>query len=396
MAARLKRVAVFGSTGSIGRAALDVVSRLPGRFAVHALAARSSTRTLYAQARRFGPKRIILADPAAVRRARSQTGIGSRVEWGIEPLIDVARSVDILVMAMTGTDGLLPVIAALDHRKRVAIATKELLVGYGEHIRRLARSRGADLLPIDSELAAVHQCLAGRPVSDVRRIVLTASGGPFWKRGLPVRPNLRRVLKHPTWQMGPKITVDSATMMNKGLELIEAARLFGLGPDRVEAVIHPQSIVHGLVEFVDGSVVGQLSRPDMRLPIQYCLCYPERVPSPVPTLDLTASGRLDFHPLRPDVFPCFSLAREALALGGTAPCVLNAANQVAVDAYLAGRIAFARIPRIIDAVLTDCIDRRKGAKRVPTIKKLLESERRATEIATRLADGRNEQEKGLL
>jgi len=388
MAVRLRRVAVLGSTGSIGRATLDVIGRMPDRFRVHALAARSSTRTLYAQVARHAPNRVILTDLAACRRARAVLGNRVRVEWGPGPLIETARSraVDILVMAMSGTAGLLPLLAAIERGKHVAIATKEILVGYGDHVMRLARRHAARVLPIDSELAAIHQCLAGRPLADVRRVILTASGGPFWRRALPARPELGRVLDHPTWRMGAKITVDSATLMNKGLELIEAARLFGLAPGQVDAVIHPGSLVHGAVEFRDGSLIAQLARPDMRLPIQYCLCFPDRSPSPVRPLGLADVGRLEFHPLPPGRFPCFDLARRALETGGGMPCVLNAANQVAVDAFLRGSVAFSRIPGIIGSTLTAYLERRPGPGVRSSVRTVLRLEEWATRRAQELAE----------
>jgi 1-deoxy-D-xylulose-5-phosphate reductoisomerase len=256
-------------------------------------------------------------------------------------------------MAMSGTGGLLATLAALQKGKRVALATKEILVGYGEPVMRAARRYGGTVLPIDSELSAVHQCLSrevqrtkdkgqrgGPDAAGVRRVILTASGGPFWRTGLPARARVADVLKHPTWSMGRKITVDSATLMNKGLEVIETCRLFGLGPEQVETVIHPQSIVHSLVEFNDGSVLAQLSHPDMRLPLQYCLTWPERLPSLVRPLTLHEVGRLDFHFIRHSDFPCLALAYQALGSGPAATCALNAANQVAVSAFLGGRIPF--------------------------------------------------------
>jgi 1-deoxy-D-xylulose-5-phosphate reductoisomerase len=291
---RRQRIALFGSTGSIGRSTLDVVRHLPDRFEVSVLAANRSVRRICEQAREFRPAQVILTDLAACDAARKALEPEVKVNWGPSALIDAAadRSTDTVVMAMSGTGGLLAVLAALEAGKKVALATKEILVGYGEQVMQTARRRGGTVLPIDSELSAVHQCLSrkGQRTKDkgrsaesdtdgIRRVFLTASGGPFWRTGLPARAGLADVLKHPTWSMGRKITVDSATLMNKGLEVIETCRLFGLRPDQVEPVIHPQSIVHSLVEFVDGSVLAQLSEPDMRLPLQYCLTWPDRVPS---------------------------------------------------------------------------------------------------------------------
>lgn len=350
---RKQRIALFGSTGSIGRSTLDVVRHLPDRFEIVALAANRSVRSILRQAREFRPEQVILSDYGACEAARPALEPGTSVAWGPAALIDAAaaRSNDVVVMAMSGTAGLLAVVAALENGKKVALATKEILVGYGEPVMRLARRCGGAVLPIDSELSAVHQCLAGRPTTDIRRVILTASGGPFWKKGLPPQAGLAEVLRHPTWSMGRKITIDSATLMNKGLEVIETCRLFGLSPDQVEPVIHPQSIVHSLVEFNDGSVLAQLSLPDMRLPLQYCLTWPDRVPSLTRTLDLAGIGRLDFHAVDRNRFPCLELAYRALRAGPAATCALNAANQVAVDAFIAGRILFGDIPGVISRAL---------------------------------------------
>lgn len=361
-----QRIALFGSTGSIGRSALDVVRHLPDRFEVSVLAANRSVRRICEQAREFKPARVILTDLAACKEAREALGPAFEVDWGPAALIDAAeaRSTDTVVMAMSGTGGLLAVLAALEAGKKVALATKEILVGYGEQVMRTARRYGGTVLPIDSELSAVHQCLSRKiqsrkskvqspepDTSRVRRVILTASGGPFWRTGLPARAGLADVLRHPTWSMGRKITVDSATLMNKGLEVIETCRLFGLRPDQVEPVIHPQSVVHSLVEFVDGSVLAQLSLPDMRLPLQYCLTWPDRIPSLTRTLDLSRTGRLDFFPIKHKDFPCLKLAYRALKAGPSATCALNAANQVAVETFLDGRILFGGIPAIVTAVL---------------------------------------------
>ena len=381
---RRRRVAIFGSTGSIGTSALDVIRRLPDRFELTCVAANRSVEQIAAQARRFGPAQVILTDLAACKQARRRLGPRFDVRWGPAALLDVASDprTDILVMAMSGTAGLLSVLAALERGKRVAIATKEILVGFGEHVMAAARRHSAEVLPIDSELAAVHQCLAGRPVSDVRRVVLTASGGPFRRTGPPKRAKVKDVLKHPTWKMGRKITVDSATLMNKGLEVIETTRLLGIEAGKVEAVIHPQSIVHSLVEFNDGSVMAQLSHPDMRLPIQYALTWPDRTASPTRILNLHEVARLDFLPITATKFPCFGLAGRALKLGGAAPCVLNAANQVAVESFLAGRIEFGTIPDIIEAVLADLV--RRPRPRRPGVRRLLAEEIRAAALAQSL------------
>ncbi len=387
---RRQRIALFGSTGSIGSSALDVVRHLPDRFEVSVLAANRSARRICEQAREFGPAEVILSDRHAFESARNVLGPRTEVRWGPAALIGAAtaRSTDIVVMAMSGTAGLLAVVAALEHGKRVALATKEILVGYGEPVMKFARRHGGTVLPIDSELSAVHQCLAGRPATDVRRVILTASGGPFWRRGLPSEARLADVLRHPTWSMGRKITVDSATLMNKGLEVIETCRLFGLRADQVEPVIHPQSIVHSLVEFKDGSVLAQLSPPDMRLPLQYCLTWPERTPSLTRTLDLAGVGRLEFHAVNHEHFPCLKLAYSALDAGQAATCALNAANQVAVEAFIDGRISFGDIPKVIARVLANLSGTVQPTR--PGIGTLLRVESwaltQATKAVTALAD----------
>jgi 1-deoxy-D-xylulose-5-phosphate reductoisomerase len=387
---RKQRVALFGSTGSIGRSALDVVRHLSARFGVSTLAANRSVRRICEQASKFRPVQVILSDRRACEAARPALGPRTEVRWGPAALIDAAadRKTDVVVMAMSGTAGLLAVLAALERGKKVALATKEILVGFGEPVMRLARKHGGTVLPIDSELSAVHQCLTrkaqGLPdASEVRRVMLTASGGPFWQGGLPSKARLADVLKHPTWSMGRKITVDSATLMNKGLEVIETCRLFGLKPDQVEPVIHPQSIVHSLVEFRDGSVLAQLSSPDMRLPIQYCLTWPDRSPSLTRTLDLASVGRLEFHAINRGDFPCLKLAYRALDLGQAATCALNAANQVAVDAFIDGRIAFGDIPKVTARVLDSLAGVDQPAR--PGVARLLRTESWATALAKEAA-----------
>ncbi|MFO7639511.1 MAG: 1-deoxy-D-xylulose-5-phosphate reductoisomerase [bacterium] len=382
---RRRRVAVFGSTGSIGRATLDVISRLPDRFEVSALACRGSVSALARQVRRFGVRRVAVTGRDACERARRLLEPDCTVAWGIEGLLEIAadRRTDILVMAMSGTVGVLPVVAALERGRRVAIATKEILVSFGLPVMRLAARHGAEVLPVDSELAAIHQCLRGGEAGEVSRVILTASGGPF-RRNRPGRnATARTVLRHPTWKMGRKITVDSATLMNKGLEAIETARLFDLPPDRVEAVIHPESLIHSLVEFRDGSLVAQLARADMRLPIQYALTWPERLASPVRPLRVPDLRQLNFEPILPGRFPCYGLARAALASGPAATCALNAANEVAVNAFLAGRLRFGDIPAVVAATLRR-FETAGRAPRNPGFRTLLGIERRAHELACRL------------
>jgi len=395
---RRQRIALFGSTGSIGRSTLDVVRHLSNRFEVSVLAANRSVRRICEQAREFRPEQVILNDLRACESARKTLGNQIEVRLGPAAMLDAAAAstTDVVVMAMSGTAGLLAVVAALERGKRVALATKEILVGFGEPVMRLARRHGGTVLPVDSELSAVHQCLTTKgqrtkdkgqrtelDTSAVRRVILTASGGPFWRKGLPSEAKLADVLKHPTWSMGRKITVDSATLMNKGLEVIETCRLFGLRPEQVVPVIHPQSIVHSLVEFNDGSVLAQLSLPDMRLPLQYCLTWPERSPSLARPLDLTRVGRLEFHAVSRDHFPCLNLAYRALAAGPAATCALNAANQVAVEAFIDGSITFGDIPEVISRTLAAVPRSSFLVPRPPSLTKLLRIESWATAQSAR-------------
>ncbi len=334
----MKNLAILGSTGSIGRSTLDVVRAHPDKLRVVALAAGSNADRLAEQAAEFGVK---------------TTALG--MSDGTAGLTAVAThpEADIVICASSGTAALEAVLAAIDAGKTIALANKEVLVMAGALVTAAARSRGVPILPVDSEHNAIHQCLHGRRPDEIRRIILTASGGPF--RELPaaalaeVKPE--EALRHPTWRMGRKITIDSATLMNKGLEVIEAHWLFGLEADRIDVVIHPQSIVHSMVELRDGSVIAQLGGADMKLPIQYACSYPERWDAPVARLDLTALGRLDFQPPDLDRFPCLRLAYRALQEGPSAAVVLNAANEVAVASYLEERISFVSIASVIERTM---------------------------------------------
>ena len=357
-----QRLTILGSTGSVGASTLDVVARHPDRFEVHALTAQSRADTLFKQCIEFRPRiAVVLEEEAArdLRRRLEQAGSRCEVRSGAQALEEVAslREVDIVMAAIVGIAGLRPTLAAARAGKKVLLANKEALVTAGAVLMDAVRASRATLLPIDSEHNAIYQALpsgyAGPVASGVRRILLTASGGPF--RTLPLR-DLDRVTPdqacaHPNWTMGRKISVDSATMMNKGLEVIEAHWLFDVPPERIEVVIHPESVVHSLVEYVDGSVIAQLGNPDMRTPIAYALGHPERIEAGVEFLDLARIGALRFE--RPDLerFPCLRLAYGALAAGGTAPTVLNAANEVAVEQFLAGSLGFRQIPELIEAVL---------------------------------------------
>ena len=366
-----RRIAVLGSTGSIGRQALEVIAAFPDRFQVVALACHRSADQVVAQSRRFRPGLVAVVDPAAAERAAEElNGTGVDVASGPEGLLRCAAlaEADVVLAAMTGIAGLPAVWEAVRAGKTVALANKEPLVVAGHLIMPEAKRAGARLVPVDSEHSAIFQLLLGQDRAAVTRVVLTASGGAF--RELPAEAletvTPAQALAHPTWQMGPKVTVDSATLMNKGLEIIEAHWLFGLRPDQIEVILHPESIVHSLVEFGDGSVLAQLASPDMRLPIQFALSYPERLPRPEPPVDLARLGALNFAPLSATRWPCVRLAREALAAGGTAPAVLNAADEVAVSWFLEGRIRFTEIPGIIERALA-----RHAARPADSIEALL-------------------------
>jgi len=352
----VKRLAILGSTGSIGRSALAVVDAHPDKLAVVALAAGDNDTLLAEQVQRYRPDVVAMATGQGVDRLRSACGMTPPVmAQGKEGLIAVAThpAVDIVLCASAGTAGLEAVLAAIDAGKTIALANKEVLVMAGALVMARARQRGVSVLPVDSEHNAVHQCLHGRTSAEVRRLILTASGGPFRELTAAAleRVGPDEALRHPTWRMGRKITIDSATLMNKGLEVIEARWLFDVTADQIEVVIHPQSIVHSLVELTDGSVIAQLGVTDMRLPIQYACSYPERWDGGLPTLDLTRAGRLDFLAPDHDRFPCLELAYRALRAGDTFPVVLNAANEVAVEMFLDGKLGFTSIPRVIERTM---------------------------------------------
>jgi 1-deoxy-D-xylulose-5-phosphate reductoisomerase len=330
----MKGIAILGSTGSIGQSALAVVDAHADRLRVVALAAGNNAVRLAEQAEKYRPSRIALA-----------------TETGPDGLIEVAThpDADVVLFASSGTAGLDAVLAAIEAGKTIALANKEILVMAGALVMSAARRKDVAVLPVDSEHNAIHQCLHGRSSKDVRRLILTASGGPFRGRSTVEleRVSPEDALRHPTWQMGPKITIDSATLMNKGLEVIEARWLFDVGPDRIDVVVHPQSIVHSMVELVDGSIIAQLGVTDMRLPIQYAFSYPDRWAAPFAPLDLARAGRLEFEPPDTSMFPCLGLAFRALAGDAGLPIVLNAANEVAVAAFLLSRIGFTAIPDLI-------------------------------------------------
>lgn len=355
---RPRGLAVLGSTGSIGTQTLDVVRLFPGRFRIHSLTAGVNDALLAEQALAFRPECVVIGDRSRWKPLREAlAGTDIRVLCGDEGLVEAATlaGVETVVAAVVGAAGLAPVLAAVAAGKRVALANKEALVVAGAAVTARARAHGGVLLPVDSEHSAIFQCLVGEPASAVDELILTASGGPFRTRPAHTFGAITRAeaLRHPNWSMGAKITIDSATMMNKGLEVIEAHWLFGLPADRIRVLVHPQSIIHSMVTFIDGSTKAQLGVPDMKVPIQYALTYPDRWPAPHERVDWLRLSQLDFEP--PDVgrFPCLRLAYEALAAGGAAPAVLNAANEAAVALFLDDRIGFMDIPRLIEAALAE-------------------------------------------
>ena len=350
----MKRVTILGATGSIGLRTLELVSSFPDEFTVAGLAARGSNVELVAElCQKYAPAAVALLDTdARDRLARLLPSPRPELLAGVEGLVTLAGQVDadVVVSALVGGVGLLPTMAAIEAGRTMALANKETLVMAGRLMTAAARARGVALLPVDSEHSAIFQCLVGHNRGDVHRILLTASGGPF-REWAPARFDAITVedaLKHPTWKMGAKITIDSATLMNKGLEIIEARWLFDVSPDQVQVIVHPQSIVHSMVEYVDGCVIAQLGVADMGIPILYALTYPERRPTPAARLDLTRVGALTFFEPDPVKFPCLRLSREALEAGGAAPIALNAANELANAAFLDRRIRFVDIPQLIE------------------------------------------------
>jgi 1-deoxy-D-xylulose-5-phosphate reductoisomerase len=355
MASGTRAIAILGSTGSVGEQTLAVVERFPERYRVSALAAGRRIEKLAEQVRRFRPELVAVAEEEGARELAARLGSAApRIAVGSAGLLEVGEHAsDLVVSALVGAVGLAPTLAAIRAGRSIALANKEVLVMAGALVLREVRARGVSLLPVDSEHSAIFQALAGQRREDVARLVLTASGGPFrtWSEREIAAASVEQALRHPNWDMGPKITIDSATLMNKGLEVIEARWLFDVPPEQVDVVVHPQSIVHSLVEFVDGSVLAQLGLPDMRVPIAVALAHPERLPLDLPRLDLAAIGQLSFEVPDRKRFPCLDLAYAALAASEAAPAVLNAANEVSVAAFLAGRIRFPAIAAANAAVL---------------------------------------------
>jgi 1-deoxy-D-xylulose-5-phosphate reductoisomerase len=365
----VRRVSIVGSTGSIGTQALDVIRTDPERYVVESLGARSSVELLASQAREFRPRTVALGDEARAGELAELLPPGTELRVGPAALESLATCGDVVVNAVVGFAGLNVTVGALASGRRLALANKESLIAGAPVVQVARATAGAEIVPVDSEHCAIHQCLGARhhrsaalgaspadflePPYDVRRLVVTASGGPFRNKTTAelATVTLEQALAHPTWKMGPKITIDSSTLMNKGLEVIEAHELFGVGFDDIDVVVHPQSIIHSMVEFCDGATIAQLSEPDMRLPIGYALSYPERLPTPFGCLDWSTLARLDFAPPDAVTFPCLALAYAAGRAGGSAPAWLNAANEVAVAAFLEGRISWLAIADIVAATL---------------------------------------------
>ena len=378
----MKNVVLLGSTGSIGTSTIKVAEDLPERIRLVGLAAGNNSDLLLDQARKHGPEAISISDPAKTRGLAEALGSRVRVLSGPDGLVDLATlpSADVVLIAIVGTAGLQPALAAIRAGKDIAIASKEILVMAGEIVMSEARKHGVRVLAVDSEHSAIFQCLDGKPSSSIRRLLLTASGGPF--RTTPKSEfssiTVEQALKHPSWVMGRKITIDSATMFNKALEMIEARWLFDVGIDRVSVLVHPQSVVHSLVEFVDGSIIAQLSTPDMCLPIQYALTYPDRVGSDRVQTNFAVLGKLTFEDPDVERFPALGLARRAGEIGATLPAVLNAANEVAVEAFVNHEISFEGIP--------DLVRKTMDAHQVvshPTLKQILEADAWARTFASR-------------
>ena len=350
----MKKIVILGSTGSIGTQALDIVERLPGKLRVVGLAANRDAALLGEQAHRFGVRHLCLTDRDSVRELRKQRP-ESVVHGGLEGMAEIAAlpEAELVVVAVAGAVGIMPTHAAIDGGKDIALASKEVLVAAGEHTMRLAQEKGVRILPIDSEHSALFQCLQGAPEKSVEKLILTASGGPF--RTLPVgelkNVTPEQALKHPTWTMGGLVTVNSATLMNKALEIIEARWLFDVPTESVEVLIHPQSIIHSLVRFRDGSVLAQLGLPDMRLPIQYALVYPERLDTGLPRMNLAEIGSLTFEEPDEEKFPALRMARKAAESGGTMPAVMNAANEAAVERFLGREIGFLGIMKCVETAM---------------------------------------------
>lgn len=378
-----RKVFILGSTGSIGVNALNVINNLRDQFRVTALTVNSNISLLIEQIEKFKPEIVAVKDENAAAQLKSRLPDGCRLLTGEKGLIEASTEADydIFIGAMVGFAGLGPTIEAIKRGKRIALANKETLVVAGELVTDLCREKGAEIIPVDSEHSAIYQCLIGENLGEVENLILTASGGPFLNKDKEFfeRATVDEALDHPNWKMGNKITIDSATMMNKGLEVIEARWLFGFPPEKIKVVIHPQSIIHSMVQFVDGSIKAQLSLPDMKLPIQYALTFPQRMQNNFERTSMPEIGILSFFEPDFDKFECLKLAFDAINTGGTAPCILNAANEVAVGKFLSKEIKFSHIPRLINKAL-DKIENKK----TPDLGTIFECDRITRELMNRI------------
>ncbi len=376
MSSKQRNIAILGSTGSIGRNSLVVLGELPDQFRVTYLTTNVNIDLLENQVSHFHPRGVVILDEQQAQRFRQRVS-NVEVLSGVNGLLEVARrdDVDIVLNALVGFAGLKPTVEAIQHRKQIALANKETLVVAGAIVTALAKEYNVRILPIDSEHSAIFQCLVGEDKMQLKRIILTASGGPFLNTPIEKFHNItvEEALKHPNWKMGNKITIDSATLMNKGLEVIEAYWLFGIPTENIDVVIHPQSIIHSMVEFIDGSIKAQIGLPDMKIPIQYALTYPERMPLDVPHVNFPKLHEMTFFEPDRTKFRCLQLAYDALSIGGTAPAVMNAANEIAVQAFLERKITFDKIPQLIEQALTT-----QANHRTPEIENTIEAD-----IATR-------------
>ncbi|HEX2960407.1 MAG TPA: 1-deoxy-D-xylulose-5-phosphate reductoisomerase [Ignavibacteriales bacterium] len=379
----MKNILILGSTGSIGVNTLNVVRAYPDRFKIEGLTVNTNIDLLEQQIKEFHPSVVVVRDTKAAKELSKRITSRTEILSGDEGLLKATSqgNYDILVSALVGFAGLAPTIEGIKRSKRIALANKETLVVAGELITRLCREYNAELLPVDSEHSAIFQCLVGEKHEEVEKLILTASGGPFLNRSAESLKNVTvsEALNHPNWKMGSKVTIDSASMMNKGLEVIEAKWLFSIPKEKIEVVVHPQSIVHSMVEFVDGSIKAQMGLPDMKLPIQYALCYPERLVSTNEKTKLPAIKALTF--LEPDIrkFECLRLAYDVMDTGGTAPCIMNAANEVAVGKFLEGKIRFLEIPRVIEKSLNSIENHR-----APDMDVIFECDRKTRQYALNL------------
>lgn len=385
MSFQYRNIVVLGSTGSIGQSVMDIVRRSKGRLQIKGLAAGRNVELLAEQIREFSPAKVAVMSVELADKLAEETGPDTDILYGKDGYKELAAmpESDMVVSSMVGAAGLIPTIAAIEAGKDIALANKETLVAAGALVMDMVKQKGVKLLPIDSEHSAIFQCLQGYKDSQVRKILLTASGGPFRTRPAEELQSItpEQAVAHPNWSMGAKISVDSSTLMNKGLEVIEARWLFSISPDRIQVVVHPQSIIHSMVEFVDGSILAQMGIPDMRVPISYALNWPDRMELTMPSLDIFNCGPLTFEPPQIDKFPCLGLAFKALDMGGTAPTVLNAANEVAVEAFLQKRIPYLEIPNIIAAVLDEI-----GGEQMENLDDVLRADALARLKANALAD----------